>query len=610
MDENDIQLFKNSVLALRNIGLNRNRGLGSVRCKVEDVPESKDAGGAENTEKPKAAPKAGNDGKPEKDEFPLHVKDMEDEKTYVMAYTVRNTAPLVLSAENDYTTETYISGQRVLGCLAAAYLRDGGDGDSEEFAEMFLKNQVIFSSLYPCDRGKGSGGHIYCPAPSYINRLKKTKRFVNVSKTVPRTPQECEQAGIAEDFASGNGNQPKRLTGKFAFVEGDQVGIWEVDTEIAYHHRKKSHKNDTEEDEMLYAFEVVRRQQAFAGTITGKGKYLKKLGNYLEKGRLRFGKSRSSQYGTCVLDGPLNINEAKGREKRIPKGTRILAVLQSDAIFLNDRGYTVKCREVRDQIREALGIRETEDETLYTEITVKELTGYYSKWNLKRQAIPVVCAGSTFEFCLAEDLVLKDENPYADGSAEKGYLYAGERIGEGYGKIAVVTNGKEDCTMQEADAPIRNEEELNAAKILCRRVLLKELRERLMQNVQNTQAEVNGAAALGRITQMLTDSCNAYPSDPYERYSDFRKRIGSIKTGELKEAAENLCEKWICSSSDLESGKLNYVSLAEMEGLKALYERYFGKEDFVQELCKMWSDYFMAILVKQKYELKRREGKK
>ena len=77
----------------------------------------------------------------------------------------------------------------------------------------------------------------------------------------------------------------------------------------------------------------------------------------------------------------------------------------------------MRCGQVREQIREKLKIREKkecgQDQEPYSELEVRMLTGYYSKWNLRRPAVPAVRAGSAFEFELEEELQITKEDLYA-----------------------------------------------------------------------------------------------------------------------------------------------------------------------------------------------------
>ncbi len=588
LEETDIEALRNLAKGLRKLGMNRNRGLGSVVCKLEDgrirqFPDFEE-------KKPAFA----------------------EEKDYVLSYRVRNVAPLVITTVQDDKTEKYVTGQSVLGFFAGAYLERGGDPESEDFERIFLRRGVIFSNLYPAD----PKGLPYFPAPAYIKCLKKTKKYVNLSKEVPFRPQDCAALGLDEAYASGNGNQPKRLNGKFVAGGKDKISLKEVETDIVYHHTKKSARQFSESGDLLYAFEAIREQQTFAGTITGKGKDIQALYDILlENGdKLRFGRSRSSQYGTCVLEGCPEVRELESDARKIPAHERILVVLKSDGIFLNERGYTVRCGEVREMIKSALKIAEVPDGgDCYSELEGKILTGYYTKWNLKRPAVPAVKAGSTFEFLLDKELVVRGQD-----------LYVGERIGEGYGCLAVLANDGQNCAIEEEKKESVPALKLQKAEDLCSRLLLKEAKDQLMQQAVNAKINISNPAALGRITLMLSESMNAYPADPDKRYQDFCERIDSIKTKELKKKMESILDEMICQRDveeivrngvverkifKISKDKLKYSSNVErMKEIGGLYKKISGTgaPNFQEEMKKLWSDYLMRILIQEKYNQKQR----
>lgn len=584
MDDTAAGKFENVVKALRNIGLNRNRGLGSIRCVLTDAADAKT--------------------------FDADFSGIKEEEEYILTYSVKNLQPLVLNTNYDSLTEKYISGQVVMGHFADAYLRSGHPGDQTEFEELFLKNQVIFSGLYPEDRFYQEEGKVesavYYPAPACINQLKKTGRYVNTTKRLPAGPEDCAKAEISPEYATGEGNQPKKMKGKFVCFRKDGILVKEVAADIVYHYTKKSKKQEAQGGELLYSFEAVRERQDFCGSIRGQGKYLKILGRLLEQGEMRFGKSKSSQYGSCVLNDVPQIREAKADVRTYPGGSRILVFLESDGIFVNESGYTVRCEQVREQIRNRLKIREKEyseqEEEPYSEIEVRMLTGYYSKWNLKRQAVPAVCAGSAFEFELAEELKISEKD-----------LYAGIRIGEGYGRLAVVPNEKKDFRIREAEKPQARTGVLKHSQKLLGDILLDEMKEKLAQEAVKCGITMKNSAALGRVTLMLSDSIAAYPDDPDRAYGDFCTRIASIKTKETKKQIEKIKNEQICEGERLSVDRLKYIG--QIREWKEIYEAELlcgedaaGMRDkFNRELKKLWSYYLMEILVQEKYRLKLRE---
>ena len=669
--EETVDKLKKIAKALRNIGMNRNRGLGSVKCSLEGpvVEKRQDSEDGKNTDS----------GRPDIE----NIEISDDEKEYILRYSVRNISPLILSTTNDFKTEKYISGRSVLGFFAGAYLRSAGkSADSEDFKNIFLRNQVKFGALYPAEIIRDNESRIvrkdiYYPAPAYISQLKKTKKYVNVTKEVPEKERECEDLGLDPSYASENGNRPRRLKGKFVSIREESDGknvimVKEPETDIVYHHTKKSKKQNAADGNLLYTSEVLREQQIFAGEIRGEGKYIKEIVNLLKGNTLRFGKSKSAQYGTCVLEGGLEVVCAEEEKKThtYKKGSLILAVLESDAVFVNLNGYTVRCDEVREQIRKSLKIEEKEvpseadDEKaeLYSEIKTGILTGYYGKWNLHRPSVPVVKAGSTFEFALAQDLVTDED-----------VLWTGENNGEGFGRLRIIRNGiyssssnKDDsnknglnCCIAEAKKEKSNskrQKKQETAAELFRKIIIDEAREVLLRRAVNTdlqkqQLQFDNPAALGRIMLMLAESMDKRvedlealkkelkePEDKTEeaaeymgvlRYVDFIKRIDSIKKKSLKDKAADIVSKYICkiekleetkrdskepdrdfdisaTAEDFTGGSLEYLKdVAELERAYV----FFGQSEsaFKKEMAGLWSEYLMAILVQERYNLKHRE---
>lgn len=582
-DDELFQKFRKTVMAFRNIGMDRNRGLGSVRCSLE---LAEDACNRYDT-----------------------LSDMirDEDSEYILRYAIRNVSPLIISTDSDGRTGKYISGRSVLGFFAGAYLRESGKAaDTEEFAEMFLRNRVKFGCLYPARR-ISEGTDIYYPAPAYINRLKKTKKYVNVSETIPRSKEECQRENLPEEYASGNGNQPMRLGGKFLCRKDDGILIMEPETELIYHHTKKSGKQAARDGELLYTSEVLREQQIFAGEITGPGKYIRILAEILTGQPLRFGKSKSAQYGTCILDGQPEIVRSEKKPLVFSPGKKVMVVLESDAIFVNSLGYTVRCGEVREQIRSALGICEKtvsgkgQESFPYAEISSGVLTGHYSKWNLSRPAVPIVKAGSSFAFYLAEELQTDAE-----------ILYLGENTGEGFGRARIAEIAENSIQIREAKHLAPPQTKVKTAGSLFGRIIVDEARELLLKKAVESRPLMRNPASLGRMTLMLSESLAVWPDDTRIAYVDFCSRLKAIKKKETRKKALEVMEKYIGSVEYTDTElpiPLKYLSVAEE--LRKPYYRLFPEEQsadaFDREMEKLWGEYLMAILIQEKYNLKREE---
>ena len=132
--------------------MNRNRGLGCVKCEFKAEDEAANI----------------------KDliEFTEEVVINEDlEQKLNITIFFENLGPMIISGDDKNTTLNYIPGKAVLGALAGTYLSEAGhSADDEEFVRLFLNGDTIYSDFNISD-----GVYIFDPAPSFFNKLKKSK---------------------------------------------------------------------------------------------------------------------------------------------------------------------------------------------------------------------------------------------------------------------------------------------------------------------------------------------------------------------------------------------------------------------------------------------------
>ncbi len=500
-DRSGVSQISAACLALRHMGVGRNRGLGNVVFALEEEQKKE-----QRLSRPELVDESRGSGKA------------------VLTYTVRSESCLMLSKKNSQESERFMDGMSVLGYFASAYLRSGNKAEDEAFENLFLKGGVSFSPLFPSDET----GRIFYPAPSFINRLKKTGDYVNVS--IPRKEQLIEP-----------GNQPKKLTGKFLAFPEDGEGameLKEVQTEILYHNRHE--KQDLEK--MLYAFEAVSPNQYFTGHITGDVCDLRKLYQAIgEDGMLTFGKSRGAQYGLCrVVSASLSDLPHIGKEDSgerytllLSEGEKILVTFRSDGLFMDGEGnYSVSLREALSQVKSKLGICSAEEG--YLEADVREIVGHYGVWNLKRQTIPSIQAGSTFEFCLKEACVLPRS------------AHVGVRNAEGFGEVSIIRqpgiwkisqSEKEKvkgtgAALSECDLP-------ESIRPIYHRVLMEAGRQKALKKALQVRGGGMSKSLLGRVTLMLEESRNQNPESSCNAKAAFDKRIESIKDKGKKTSVTN-----------------------------------------------------------------------
>lgn len=554
-DENTLRRI---VKSLRHMGMHRSRGLGNVTCSLEQTEEL-DVNTVPGTD------------------------DVQSDNDYIkLDYVIRNEQPLMLSRGNDSSTEHYISGTSVLGALAGAYLsQDGNTADSEMFQDMFLRGKVIFSNLTPTLQNSESFAS-YVPAPLFINRLKKTRKLVNLMAADSKKVVDHNA-----DYSPGNGNQPKRLNSQFiSFDSKDcrRAVVTEPVVEIAYHHSKKQQSLNGEEG-ILYSLEVLKEGQFFKGSIYGEKRYIEELVPLLSSNRkLRFGKSKSAQYGACrVVEKKEVIQESVS----LKAGERFLIALESEGIFCDESGYSARYETVKKELPKSLNIAVNDsDEADNAEMSVTAgmsatvVNGYHTMWNLKKQSIPAVKAGSYFVYTAASDCEVKR-------------LFAGEKNLEGFGQVGIYKLSGMTYAVEEYEHQASKKEPQESVQLL-KAILEKELREYLKEEVWN-RAKANerlrcSPSTLGRITLMLKESL---AGDKDNAYDNYEKRINSIKRKAEQKEAQRLI-------NSMRPDKL--VELCNKENIYKRLSALYETEEDVDNLIKgMWGECMMNLLVYQKY---------
>ncbi len=544
--------------ALRNMGMDRNRGLGSVKCELIDVNEVKTAGAT--------------------------VNNSDDDTMVKLSFAVKNVQPLMMSAGADSRTEKYIGGQSVLGFFAGRYLAcEGNTAEDELFKDIFLRGKVKFSNLYISDMTEDKL-HTYVPAPLFVNRLKKTKVFVNMAAdNKEATDNKYNEAG---------GNQPKKLKGLYVhFDEEGRVAVKEPDIEAVYHHSKvqayeAGRNQENEESGILYSLEVLEEGQIFAGSIVARKRYTDVIKALMEGGRLRFGKSKSAQYGECKL---LSLSEEKyAYEEELKAGEKVLVVLESDGIFCDDSGcYTIRAEEVKKAVADALGI-EYEDAEDDIFLQAKLVSGYNTVWNLKKPDYQAIAAGSTIEYTVAKDLKITKE-------------YVGSKQLEGYGKVKIYHMDKLGYALKAAESYTVKECEVKATKDILEKILFDRLMDSIRAGVYDIGKLNLTASKIGRVTLMLNEAINQGQDKAFD---DFMKRVDSIKGKSEKSSIQTFLKSYICAGDyTLSVEKLLSKGKKPNDEAKSIYGKLtkLGVASLDDKVKSLWSRYLMDILVYQKY---------
>lgn len=550
----DREPMEKAVKALRHIGMERNRGLGSVECRLEDICVSEN--GKSMVEKR---------------------VECKDTQRVCINYVIRNVQPLMLSSEYNEQTESFVSGKSVLGALASAYLeREGTGSEDDAFYDLFLNGKTIFTNLTMCKAETVSGELIYRhyePVPLFINRLKKTKKIVNLAGKRDGTE--------GDDYNPERGNQPQKLNGKFiTFLSDKKVAVSEPDTSLVYHHSRKQKSRDGKNG-VLYTQEVLREDQYFSGSIMTEARYADIICRLLEEKTLRFGKSKSAQYGRCRI---VRIKEeAYTYSMSLKAGEKILVAFVSDGIFINEIGYTVDYEQVRELLAKSLGLSyraDIVDETVYMQTRI--ISGYNTVWNLKKPSVPGIKAGSVFEYTVESDCVIHTE-------------FAGERNLEGSGRIHIYRE-KDMSYAMEVYKETAETAEPDKTRDMLKRIFMDSFMDFVRGRALEAERIGINASALGRVTLMLSESLEK--KEGYEAsFQDFMKRVGSIKEEKERNRIMDFIDRYVCSTKG-QSIVIGKESMIYRDMQQCM------PEELDEKLKENWGSYLMHFLVYQKYLLK------
>ena len=451
--------------ATKSMGLNRNRGLGSIKCELVDYSKLND--------KPTC--------------------DVERDKE-VIYYTLINTEKMMISGNNNDVSLSYIPGRNMLGALASAYLRtEGNSAESEEFKDLFLRGKVIFSDIFISQEGNRR-----VPVPRLIGKRKKTKELVNV---------------LDKDLKNESGNQPKKLKTQYSCLNDGRISEpEEVAMEIVYHNRRKA----AELDRLLYTQEVISENQEFTGFIECPKESCDLLVKLLEENSFYFGKSKTAQYGKCKIT---NI-KTKDKEGSLTcsKGETVVVCFLSDGIFENENDYTVQFDEVKEIIANELGIKYEDDDTQsYVFSTI--INGYQGIWNMPRPSIPAISRRSVFSYKLSEDATIDKRfigKRNFDGYGEIIVLKMSD-----YKEIKIDNSS--------VDTSTNNHEVNESAKKIIAKVLLDEYKKELikvaLEESKNTAIKRLSASNIGRVSLMVAEALNSDGN----KMEDYQRRVDSIK---------------------------------------------------------------------------------
>ena len=574
--------------ALRHIGMNRNRGLGCVKCEFKAEDKAADT----------------------KDDIEIVEnvvinKDLNQKLNITIFF--ENLGPLIISGDDKNTTLKYISGKSVLGALAGSYLSiDGNSADDEEFVRLFLSGDTIYSDFNISD-----GKHIFYPAPSFLNKMKKSKKYVNSLK------YSENQGYSSDDYNPANGNQPKKLKGKYIYLEklnkSGALNILDCEPKqrVIYHHRRG-------DDALLYSQTALKEGQIFAGNIICGSQYYELILNLLRKTNFSFGKSKTAQYGKCRI---ISLNTDIIKDFNVKKDELIYVSLASRGIFQDKYGYTQEPKKVYKIIGEQLGllnekvdedIQIGETDYLFCSIQPAMIYGYLGVWNLRKAPIAGIESGSTFVYKAEKDICIKN-------------YYVGERNLEGFGKVSIykgddlpyelkVDNEDNKSTKANNELSNVNDEVKEILKQSLYKVLYQNILEDMIVKMDKDEAKlIMSPSTIGRVNLMVKETLPDSESVANDKYIDFAKRIVSIKRDTERNEIGKVVEKFfgtkLPDKNDLGSLDIKKILGANTDKynesekcrIYSLLCQLTDTEKVNEHILSWWGNLMLELLANQKY---------
>lgn len=489
--------------ALKNVGLNRNRGLGAVACKLQDETTWQPIGNGANatalthaccfTERHKDA-----------------MRDM-----VAISYVVHLDGPVMLPQQNAGRSQGYIPGTSVQGFFASHL----SSALQDRFNDVLLGDKVRFSPLYPMDKD----GHRCLPAPPFVVRLKGGAHDgYHWNGLFIKAPTEAHDDESRTAWSPSDSDRILRLTegtsfkpGKGGFVGSDWLPV-SVRRTIAYHH---STGETTGDEGTLYMQECLCEDQLFGGFVECTPELAPTLLEALESGVIYFGRSKSAQYGRCRLvacDGDLSGRE-DGKPQTLQEGAPYAFLLESDAALLDSAcaTYTADAHALCTELFEASAYKLAPEALLVqaTSLGRKTSGGYNAKWNQKRPQSQVITCGSAISFV-------------AESAATVPSVFTiGERQAEGYGRIRLVRlDAVSTPSLEEQQAQSHESPEESLAE-QCRVATLEYARNNARRLSELT------ASFVGRLSLMVRQSTSL---------DDLTTRIDSITDEARHEHATDL----------------------------------------------------------------------
>jgi len=408
---------------LKRIGTSRNRGFGEISCLIEDV-DIRDVDGAIQCLNR-------DEGITEENKFSDLEKFNANKKGSVkkLSYKITTLSPIVLAKEvgeqNTINTEKYIPSTTVRGLFANKFIKEFNLGKAahqdENFYNLFLKNEIIFTPAYPSKENK-----TYYPA-LYLHKEKGKDDNV-VYNILEKNPDTTKTKPLKKMICYLNDNE-----GIYAY---------DVSTTFYFHNARDREKGHSVGEEIFY-YEAVNEGEEFEGFIIGDEGYLEEIKKiYGEKFTSFIGRSKSAQYGLVNIEFgvPRDIEDLKDMEYEF------IIAATSPIILYNESGFSdISIKALKHYLGkhfgcniDNVGVEKIVARTEYVE-------NFVGIWGMKNARELAYSPGSAFKIKISECNDLKEK---LNNLSKYGF---GEKTELGFGTVKLYFSLKEEYDIEHND---------------------------------------------------------------------------------------------------------------------------------------------------------------
>lgn len=378
----------------------------------------------------------------------------------------------------------YIPGSMLRGALVGRYLENKlKTSESDEFAFWFLSGHIRFLNAYP----RTETGQRTLPVPAALVNDKSSPmpRIVNRLKSpAPVTPKSIRQM--------------------FGWLEGNVLHTFEMEDEVTVHNardREMGRAGSQEEggEGSVFQYRALARNTVFEAVILVPEEPLSlaaEVKALCASGSLWLGGSATANYGRTyleIINEENNWREVTGDlPPTITPGQTFTLVLLSDLLVRDDNGQHTDC--VVKALNKLWGEGSVSPQTAYRRLGW--VGGFNRKWGLPLPQEWAVLAGGSY--------LLKAERALTHSELET--LEAnglGERVAEGFGRVAVNWNWPGECRVPETNQHQLKQEKAPPPSLQDLSEAEQKLAHKMTERLLRYQLDRAAAAAINRIVKTV-----------------------------------------------------------------------------------------------------------